>query len=200
MDGFVAAIEQHRDLFYRFVLRNVWDPSHADDVFASAVLSAFENRHQFVPGTNFRAWMFRVLANKCFVANRETMRESTSAEPDLASALPAPDSPHYAAILEDPAAFLEHCGDEVFRAFRSLSTAQRMCILLKDVDHFSYQEIAEILAIPVATVITHLGRGRARLRAELVEYAQSVGIFRLVPRPVAKGCASAGSRTGRVTR
>ena len=199
MDGFVAAIEQHRDQFYRFVLRNTWDTSAVEDVFASAVLAAFENRHRFTPGTNFRAWMFRILANKCFVANRETLRDGGPLDDDAMEMLPATVSLRYTAILEDPASFLEQCGDEVFLAFRKLSTAQRTCILLKDVEHFSYQEIADILEIPVPTVMTHLGRGRARLRKELLEYARKAGIIRPVLWPPAKGEKMASCATGRLT-
>ena len=70
----LAQIEKHRDQLYRFALRTVWDSSMADDVFAATVLAAYENRDKFIPGTNFRAWIFKILVNKCFVANREVRR------------------------------------------------------------------------------------------------------------------------------
>ena len=73
-DEFVEKIEKHRDEFFRFILRNVWDSGVAEDVFSTAVLAAYENRQKYTPGTNFRAWMFRIITNKCFVANRETSR------------------------------------------------------------------------------------------------------------------------------
>lgn len=178
----LSAIERHRDQLYRFALRTVWDSSMADDVFASTVLAAYENRDKFVPGTNFRAWIFKILVNKCFVANREVRRAGevlTDAVADQLSTERMGDE-----ISRDPQDFLEQCGDEVFHAFRKLSTAQRSCILLKDVERFSYQEIAQALGIPVGTVMTHLNRGRALLRKELLEYARRMGIVRALPKLV----------------
>lgn len=70
------------------------------------------------------------------------------------------------------------CGDEVHAAFKKLSSMERSCILLKSVEQFSYKEIAHILEIPAATVMTHLARGRAKLRRELIEYGRKEGIVR----------------------
>ncbi len=182
MDEFLEKIEKHRGEFYRFVLRNVWDSGVSEDVFSQAVLAAYENRHKYTPGTNFRAWMFRILMNKCFVANRETARASEPLDsPGAAKAAVAQPEARITA-LDDPAAVLEECGDEVFLAFRVLSTAQRTCMLLRGVEKFSYQEIAEIMEIPVGTVMTHLARGRKKLRQELTDYAKETGIIREFPR------------------
>ncbi|MBI5093559.1 MAG: RNA polymerase sigma factor [Candidatus Hydrogenedentes bacterium] len=184
MDEFLVQIEKHRHEFFRYVLRNVWDSGVAEDVFSSAVVTAYENRHKYTPGTNFRAWMYRILTNKCYVANRETRRAFDSldeAGPDLAA---IEDQPGYSDILRDPQPFLDQCGDEVYRALRRLSTAERSCLLLRAVEQFSYQEIAGILEIPVGTVMTHLSRGRAKLRKELLEYARSAGVLRTLPRLV----------------
>ena len=179
MDEFLEKLEKHRNEFYRFVHRNVWDSGVSEDVFSQAVLAAYENRHKYTPGTNFRAWMFRILMNKCFVANRETAR---AFEPlDNASAAQAAAPTPSISAFDDPVAVLEQCGDEVFRAFRGLSTAQRTCILLRGVERFSYQEIAEIMEIPVGTVMTHLARGRKKLREELATYAKETGIIREFP-------------------
>jgi RNA polymerase sigma-70 factor (ECF subfamily) len=182
MDEFLEKITQHRDEFYRYVLRNVWDTGVADDVFSSAVLAAYENRHKYTPGTNFRAWMFRILTNKCFVANRETMRTPDSLDDGRADRVALDEAPEYRDLLRDPKPFFEQCGDEVYLALRRLSTAQRSCILLKDVEAFSYQEIADTLEIPVGTVMTHLSRGRTKLRNELLDYARKEGIVRTRPR------------------
>src|SRR5690606_27177160 len=152
-----------------YVLRVAWDSSVADDVFSSAVLAAWENRHKFTPGSNFRAWMYRIITNKCFVANRETRRTPRPLEevPETAL-LDLSQDRSYLDVLENPDSFLEQCGDEVNHALKQLSTSQRTCILLRGVEKFSYKEIAEIMEIPVGTVMTHLSRGRAKLRAALL--------------------------------
>lgn len=178
MDHFLTQIEKYRHQFYRFVLRNVWDSSVAEDVFSSAIMTAYENRSKFTEGTNFRAWMFRILANKCFAANRDTARTPRRLYDgeEIEGALGV--ECDYSSILDCPEDFLENCGDEVLRAFRRLSTEQRSCILLRGVEGFSYQEIANILEIPVGTVMTHLSRGRTKLRRDLFEYAKELGIVR----------------------
>ena len=187
MDEFLEKIEKHRNEFYRFVHRNVWDSGVSEDVFSQAVLAAYESRHRYTPGTNFRAWMFRILMNKCFVANRETARAFEPLDSaGAAHALVAAPTPSISAF-EDPVAVLEQCGDEIFCAFRSLSTAQRTCILLRGIERFSYQEIAEIMEIPVGTVMTHLARGRKKLREELATYAKETGIIREFPRSPRRG-------------
>lgn len=175
VDEFERKIGEHRHEFYRYIYRNVWDTSKADDVFSSAVLAAYDNRHKYTPGTNFRAWMYRIITNKCFVANRDTHRAFDSLEErHVEPVAPAP-TPFYGEILERPEEFLDECGDEVYRAFQELSTSQRSCILLREVEQFTYKEIAEILDIPVGTVMTHLARGRKKLRSLLLDYARDHG-------------------------
>lgn len=179
---FLELLEKHRHEFYRYVLRTVWDSGVADDVFSSAVLAAFENRHKFVMGTNFRAWMYRIITNKCYVANRETKRAFESLDHLEVEFADLPHQPGYSDVLKEPKEFLDQCGDEVNRAFRSLSTAERACILLRAAEKFSYKEIADVLEIPLGTVMTHLSRGRAKLRRELLEYAKQQGMVRTMPR------------------
>ncbi len=182
MDEFLEKIEKHRDEFYRFIYRNVWDSGVAEDVFSQAVLAAYENRHKYTPGTNFRAWMFRILTNKCYVANRETGRAFDRLDDATERLVAMDEEPEYHDVLDDPKHFLEQCGDEVYRAFRKLSTAQRSAILLRGIERFSYQEIADIMEIPVGTVMTHLARGRKKLREELKDYALQTGLIRKRPR------------------
>ena len=180
---FLAQVEKHRHEFYRYLQRTLWHGAAAEDVFSAAVLAAYENRAKFRMGTNFRAWMYRILTNKCFVSNRKAMRAAEPLE-DHADFIALADEPGYGDVLRDPDRFLDQCGSEVHAAFQKLSDAQRACILLRDVERFTYREIAEILEIPVGTVMTHLSRGRAKLRKELIEYARAHGIVRSFPRLV----------------
>jgi RNA polymerase sigma-70 factor (ECF subfamily) len=177
MDEFLVEIEKRKDEFYRYILRNVWDSGVADDVFSSAVLAAYTSRANYTPGTNFRAWMYRILTNKCFVANREIGRrgESLDEVQDYLSELSTKDD--YSKAITKPDEFLGECGDEVLMAMKKLSTMERSCLLLKTMGHFSYKELAEILEIPFGTVMTHLARGRAKLRKELYQYAVGSGII-----------------------
>ncbi|GMV99458.1 MAG: ECF RNA polymerase sigma factor SigR [Candidatus Hydrogenedentota bacterium] len=181
-EEFLKLVGQYKDEFYRYILRTVWDSNVAEDVFQAATLAAYENFHKFRLGTNFRAWMYRIITNKCYVANREVIRAFEpieSADPSLTAVT---QEAEYGDVLKEPELFLQQCGDEIYRAFRRVSTAERACILLRAVERFSYQEIAEILEIPVGTVMTHLSRGRAKLRKELTTYAVETGIVRKRPK------------------
>jgi RNA polymerase sigma-70 factor (ECF subfamily) len=179
MEYFLEQIEEHKDEFYRYIYRNVWDSGVVDDVFSSAVLTVYQKKEKFIKGTNFRAWMYRILTNKCFVANRQTSR-SAELSHDVKSEdfIELGNDVDYKDMLDNPEEFLALCGDEILMASRKLSTAERSCILLKDSAGFKYKEIAEILNIPVGTVMTHLSRGRAKMRRELMDYAKKEGIIK----------------------
>ena len=194
MDDFVTRIEKHRDEFYRYIRRTVWDTGVAEDVFSSALLAAWENRHKFTPGTNFRAWVYRIITNKCFVANRETGRTPQPIEDTPESAFQILGEVRgYQDVLADPESVLQQCGDELNLAMKQLSTAQRSCIMLRSVEKLSYKEIAEVMDIPVGTVMTHLSRGRAKLRKTLLDYARRQGVVRDMPRLMPKETNMANS-------
>ena len=173
---FLDRIETHRHEFYRYILRNVWNPSVAEDVFSSAVIAAYRQLSKFRDGTNFRAWVFKILTNKCFVANRETRRLSVDID-TIDEHVFSSDEKSKQIARDDPEWFLEQCGDEIHRALRQLSTAQRSCLLLLAFEKYSYKEIAQILEIPIGTVMTHLSRGRKKLKQLLFEYAKNQGIM-----------------------
>lgn len=178
MDEFVHLLEKHRHEFYGYIYRTIWDSQGADDVFSEAVLTAYENRQKYISGTNFRAWMYRIITNKCFVANRETTRHAERLDQHEESLIALRGEPGYEDLLNHPEAFLGRCGDEIHIACKKLSTAERSCLLLRAVEQFSYKEIAGILEIPVGTVMTHLARARARLRIELLDYGRKEGWLR----------------------
>jgi RNA polymerase sigma-70 factor (ECF subfamily) len=178
MDEFLVLIEKHRDEFYRYIYRTAWDSGVADDIFSEAVLAAYQNRDKFQLGTNFRAWMFRIITNKCYVANRHTARSADSLDDGWREFAALEHQADYTQILENPESFLEKCGDEILRALKKLNTAERSCLLLRTAEHFSYQEIADILDIPIGTVMTHLSRGRAKLRNDLLDYAREEGVIK----------------------
>lgn len=178
MEKFEELINAHKDEFYRYIYRNVWDTSVADDVFSEAILVVFKNQDKFRINSNFRAWVYKILTNKCFIANREISRRGEQLEDYEDSYYNLKEKEHYSSLLENPKGFLEECGDEIFIALKKISTAERSSILLKDLEHFSYKEIASILEIPVGTVMTHLARGRKKLRIELLSYARKKGIIK----------------------
>ena len=167
-EQFLELIDKYRHEFYRYIHRSVWNDSDVDDVFSEAVLAAYRQRERFEVGTNFRAWMYKILTNKAYVANRHTQRSSI----DIESVKPeriAASSDDVQEILENPAWFLEQVDDGLYDAVVALRPPERACLMLRAIENCTYKEIAKILSIPVGTVMTHLARGRAKARKVLAE-------------------------------
>ena len=139
-DEFVGHLERYRHEFFRYVHRNIWNQDGTEDVFSAAVLAAYRGLDNFQVGTNFRAYMYRILTNKCFVANREPRRNAIDIE-SIDNQLLATE-PQSKAPMEDPRWFLEQCGDEVNRALKLLSTAEHSAFLLLSLGKYSYKEIS----------------------------------------------------------
>ena len=168
--AFVTLLEKHRHEFFAFVKRSVWNEANAEDVFCAAVASAYENRTVYRPETNFRAWMYKILVNKSFAANRQTRRAAVDIDTVDEQYLAQEDVPD-AVAPADLDRLVHECSDEVLAALTRLRPVERSCFLLLSLGGYSYREIAEITEVPGATVVTHLARGRAKLRRWLCDYA-----------------------------
>ncbi|MCH2175791.1 MAG: RNA polymerase sigma factor [Lentisphaeria bacterium] len=182
---FVNMLEEYRNEFFRYIYRIVWNDSVAEDVFSSAVQTAWQSREKFKPGSNFRAWMYRIITNKCYVANREIKRNSLDVD-ELDESHFAVDPDLEKRMTDDPEWITEHAGDELLEAMKQLSTAERSSLILLAIERYSYKEIAEILEMPVGTVMTHLSRGRTRLRRLLMDHVLNTGLIDLKNKHVQK--------------
>ena len=177
-DEFVALLSPHRDALYRFARHMCWDRNRADDVLQDALLAAFHRFDQFEPGTNFKAWIFRFLANTLLNENRKYRKEPDTVDAaEVGDAAPAAADSAYESVLADAdrEGFLEQLSDPLKRALEGLSEAERTVFLLRIVEDFSYKEISELLDIPPGTAMSHLHRGRAKLRERLADYARTHG-------------------------
>lgn len=175
---FIEYITKYKDEFYHFLKKNLINSSFIDDVFSEAVITAYEKRNEFKEGTNFRAWMYKILVNKCFIYNKDKFNYFEPLEEFME--IPSPSKIWKTGDIQiDFETFLESCSDEIYNAFISLPILQRLCIYLKDVDNFSYKEIAEILSIPQASVMTYLSRGRANLRYNLLQQIEKNNIHKV---------------------
>ncbi|OBG80011.1 RNA polymerase subunit sigma, partial [Mycobacterium sp. E802] len=150
----------------------------AEDLVQETLLKAYSGFHTFKPGSNARAWLFRIMYNTWINSYRTTQRrpEEVLAESvtdaQLAAALAG--SPIELASAE--LAALESMGDdEVRRAMEALPDFQRVIVYYADVACFRYKEIAELMDIPVGTVMSRLHRARRNLRKLLAETAVARG-------------------------
>jgi len=157
----------HLDSLFRAAARMVGDRTDAEDLVQEVYLQAWKSFHRYETGTNCRAWLFKILFNK--IQHYYRTRYSSKVVNDANEFL------EEIAAYEPPVP--EHIGDEeILMALEKLPGSYREVILLADVQEFSYREIAEILGIPIGTVMSRLSRGRKLLRIELADIARVYGI------------------------
>jgi RNA polymerase sigma-70 factor (ECF subfamily) len=164
---------------YSSALRMTRNPTDAEDLVQETVLRAYRGFAGFQEGTNLKAWLYRILTNSFINTYRKRQREPVTVEgPDDIDEWYLYD--RLGARSVEPSAeseVLEQLPDEdVQRALESLPEGFRMAVLLADVQGFSYKEIAEMLDIPIGTVMSRLHRGRKALEKALWDTAVERGI------------------------
>ncbi|MHC4606831.1 MAG: sigma-70 family RNA polymerase sigma factor [Planctomycetota bacterium] len=160
----------HLDSFYHMALRMTQDSSSAEDLVQETMLKVFKNLHTFQPGTNFRAWVFRILTNNYINEYRRRKRGPQSVDfTEMDPAEPVKEPAYF--TVEDLAQFREQIGDAAANALDKVPHDFRLVFLLATFEDFSYKEIADIVGIPVGTVMSRLFRARQILRKELSEYS-----------------------------
>jgi RNA polymerase sigma-70 factor (ECF subfamily) len=154
---------------YRTASRLLGTGAGADDVVQDVYLQAWKSFGQFEPGTNCRAWLFKILFNTMHHYRRKWLHHRMVKEPE--------DVLEQATAVGPP--IPEHITDEeVLAALSEVPQDYRAVVLLVDVEEFSYKDAATILGVPIGTVMSRLSRGRRLLRERLAGMAQSLGIGR----------------------
>jgi RNA polymerase sigma-70 factor (ECF subfamily) len=169
---FEALVSPWLDGLYAAALRLTRNERDAEDLVQDTVMRAWRFFEKFEKGTNFRAWLFKILTNTFINSYRRTTREKSLQEESERQSVEAhffsPDSAEQAANPEE--FLLERVlRDDVLRAIDALPIDFRMVVILADLQEFSYKEIAEVLDIPVGTVMSRLFRGRRALQRALLD-------------------------------
>jgi RNA polymerase sigma-70 factor, ECF subfamily len=165
---------------YSSALRMTRNPADAEDLVQETFLRAFRGFGGFQEGTNLKAWLYRILTNTFINTYRKRQREPQTVPDDNVEdwylydrlAAQSSEASAEATVLESMP------DDDVKAAVDALPEGFRMAVLLADVEGFSYKEIAEILDIPIGTVMSRLHRGRRALEKALWERAKERGLVR----------------------
>ncbi len=171
----------HLDRLYAAAMRMTRNPADAEDIVQETYAKAFSSRHTFTPGTNLKAWLYRILTNTYINVYRKAQRSpQTSGDEEVSDWQLARAASHDSAGLRsaEMEALDQTPDGAVAEAIAKLPENFRMAVLLSDIEGFSYKEIAEIMGTPIGTVMSRLNRGRAQLRDLLADYARENGIGR----------------------
>lgn len=179
---FVADAVPLLDSLYAGALRMTRNPADAEDLVQDTMLRAYRSFDRFEPGTNLKAWLFRIMTNAYINTYRKKQREPKSVSQDeveefdlyreLRSSDPDLGATPETIVLD---AFVD---TDITAAIDDLPEPFRLAVVLSDVEGFSYAEMAEIMDVPLGTVMSRLHRGRKALQKRLWEIARDRGIVK----------------------
>ena len=181
-EQFTTDAMQYAPQLFSTALRMTRSRSDAEDLVQETYIKGWRSFHTFQEGTNLRAWLFRIMTNTYINKYNAKKRKGTEVELDdveelfLYKRLGSIDQSQLSSSAEDQMLEL-FTDDEVKNALEELPEDFRVPVLLSDVDGFSYKEIAEMLEIPIGTVMSRLHRGRKAMQKMLYEYARDRGLI-----------------------
>ena len=169
------------DQLYGGALRMTRNPADAEDLVQEAYMKAYQGFRSYKPGTNLKAWMYRILTNAYINNYRKAQRRPAEyATDDITDSQIAETASHTSSGLRsaEVEAMALLPDEEIRAALMDLNEDYRMVIYYADVEGLPYKEIADIMATPIGTVMSRLHRGRKQLREALKDVAKDRGFIR----------------------
>lgn len=192
----MAHVEPYVDQLYSYARYLTKNEADAEDLMQEAFVRAFKGFGNFVAGTNFRAWMYRIIQTTFLNLHRKNKNAPKAMDEDISDLVfysrgvsengggQAQDGGAVSSGVANSAEmdFLDKLGEsEVSMAVKSLPEQFRIPVILADMEGFSYKEIAEIMEVPDGTVMSRLHRGRKMLREVLYEVGLEAGYIQEDP-------------------
>ena len=179
-EGFEEEALPHLDAVYRFALRLSGSPDQAADLVQETFLRAYRAWDQYTRGTRAKSWLFTICRNVYLRGRERVKRHEELVEQNVErdDTLPDPVNPLWASVdtLDPEGRFFDELVDgEILEAVEALPEDYRAVVILSDIEGLAYQEIADLLEVPVGTVKSRLFRGRRRLQEALYAYAVEMG-------------------------
>jgi len=179
---FEQEVLPHVHSLFGAALRLTRSATDAEDLVQETYLKAFRAFDQFEMGTNCKAWLFRILTNTFINKYRRKVkeREILEGEAKAPTVFAAIDVGGKNTSLSPEGVLVDRfLSDEVLNALEKVPIDFRIVVILSDVNSFSYKEIADIVQIPIGTVMSRLFRGRRLLQEQLYDYAIKEGVIKL---------------------
>ena len=165
------------DAVTAFAYRLAQDRDDAADLVQNTYLKAYRFADRYAPGSNAKAWLFRILKNVFINEYRRRQNKPPTVDYDEVLLLEERDASGVAVYVDLRHELFAHLlGDEVTRAINGLPVNSRLVLLLCDIEGFTYEEIAKITDVPIGTVRSRLHRARNQLKERLRPYARQRGI------------------------
>ncbi len=186
-EDFEVGVIAQLDSLYRTALRLTHNQQEAEDLVQETMLKAFRFSKSYQPGTNLRAWLFRILNTSAINRYRKQATHPTPAalpegeEFYLYNRIRDLNGQELTTAAEDEV-LSKYLDEDVYKALNDLPINFRMPVILADIEGMSYKEIAEALQIPIGTVMSRISRARRQLQHSLWQYAQDRG-YVTVPVP-----------------
>jgi len=181
-DTFEADAMEFAGQLYAAAIRMTRNAADAEDLVQETYLKAFRSYHTFKEGTNLKAWLYRILTNSYINNYRKKTRRPQEVELGeledvyLFKRLHSDSSTGGATQSAEDEALERFTNPLIRTAIEELPDTFRLPVLLADVEGFAYKEIAEIMDVPIGTVMSRLHRGRKALQKQLYELAQERGL------------------------
>ena len=178
--AFAAEAMQYAPQLYSAAMRMTRNAADAEDLVQDAYLRAYRSYNTFEEGTNLRAWLFRILTNtfiNTYRAKQRRPQETDFGDVEDLYLYKRIGGVDQASRSAEDQLFDLFTDEEVKGALEDLPENFRLPVLLADVEDFSYKEIAEILDIPIGTVMSRLHRGRKAMQKRLVDVARARGMI-----------------------